>query len=138
MIDSNRKGICRGSKFQSLQDFSKVWKARKQYLFTVVKSQQKTCTKIPSSIQTSLSEFIFALKCGLLSIFRATSNLSSSTPDTMFCHSLIHRSLRVVKRSNTSPTVWKRNVQYICLQHVKEKLLNCNLLYYICQTVCML
>lgn len=59
----------------------------------------------PYTVHTSLSEFIFALKCGLLSIFRATSNLSSSTPDTIFCQSLMHRSFRVVKRSNTSPTV---------------------------------
>lgn len=67
----------------------------------------------PNTVHTSLSEFIFALKCGLLSIFRATSNLSSSTPDTIFCQSLMHRSFRVVKRSNTSPTVCLQNTQLI-------------------------
>jgi len=45
-----------------------------------------------------------------LSIFRATSNLSSSTPDTIFCQSLMHRSFRVVKRSNTSPTVCLKKI----------------------------
>ena len=64
---------------------------------------------------TSLSEFILALKCGLLSIFKATSSLRSSTPDTMFCQSLMHNSLRVVNKSNTSPTAYKHKHMIIDL-----------------------
>ena len=66
------------------------------------RKKNKVC--LQCTAVTSLSEFILALKCGLLSIFKATSSLRSSTPDTMFCQSLMHNSLRVVNKSNTSPT----------------------------------
>ena len=72
---------------------------------TAQQFKKKKKTKyVYSALHTSLSEFILALKCGLLSIFKATSSLRSSTPDTMFCQSLMHNSLRVVNKSNTSPT----------------------------------
>ena len=70
---------------------------------------------VSSTWHTSLSEFILALKCGLLSIFKATSSLRSSTPDTMFCQSLMHNSLRVVNKSNTSPTACKHKHMIIDL-----------------------